>query len=139
VAPLPLQDKACTPGNVFPNATVGDGSSHDICVAGYTKTIPDIPLSLQNQAYAAYGVTSHAAGQYEIDHLVPLELGGNNLPGDTSNLWPEPASPVPGFHEKDTVEIYLHDQVCSGKMSLHAAQVTIATNWIAVYNQIKAP
>ncbi len=139
VAQLPLPDSGCTPGNVDPGATVGDGSSHDICVPGYSKTVPDIPLALQNQVYAAYGVASHAAGEYEIDHLVPVELGGNNLPGDTSNLWPEPASPVPGFHEKDTVEIYLHGQVCSGKLSLHAAQVAIATNWIAVYNQIKVP
>lgn len=136
---LPLPDSGCTPGNVDPSATVGDGTSHDVCVPGYSKTVPDIPLALQNQVYAAYGVTAHAAGQYEIDHLVPVELGGNNLPSDTSNLWPEPASPVPGFHEKDTVEIYLHNQVCSGKMSLHAAQVAIATNWITIYNQIKVP
>ncbi len=139
VAQLPLPDSGCTPGNVDPSATVGDGSSHDICTPGYSKTVPDIPLALQDQVYAAYGVTSHAAGQYEIDHLVPVELGGNNLPGDTSNLWPEPASPIPGSHEKDTVEVYLHDQVCASKMSLHAAQVQIATNWIAIYNQIKVP
>jgi hypothetical protein len=135
----PLPDKGCTPGNVFTDATVGDGSSHDICAAGYNKTVPDIPLALQDQVYAAYGITTHVPGQYEIDHLVPVELGGNNAPGDTSNLWPEPASPIPSFHEKDSVEIYLHNQVCTGKMSLHTAQVTIATNWIAVYNNIKAP
>jgi hypothetical protein len=134
-----LPDKGCTPGNIFNDSTVGDGSSHDICAAGYNKTVPDIPLSLQDQVYAAYGITTHVPGQYEIDHLVPVELGGNNAPGDTSNLWPEPALPIPGFHEKDSVEIYLHNQVCSGKISLLTAQVTIATNWIAVYNNIKAP
>src|ERR1019366_5961663 len=55
-----------------------------------------------------------ATGAVEGDHLVPLELGGDNV---IANLWPEPAEPHPGFHEKDRVENYLHRQVCSGAMS----------------------
>ena len=47
---------------------------------------------------------------------------------DIANLWPEAASPTPGFHQKDEVENYLHDQVCSGAMSLKDAQTEIATN-----------
>ena len=93
----------------------------------------NVPDSEKNQDYAEYGITHHTAGQYEVDHLVSLELGGSN---DISNLWPEAASSKPGFHEKDKVENYLHDQVCSGALSLQQAQVEIATNWLAVYNQI---
>ena len=40
---------------------------------------------------------------------------------------PEAASPTPGFHQKDKVENYLHDQVCSGAISLPEAQKEIAT------------
>ena len=61
-----------------------------------------------------------------MDHLVPLELGGSN---DIGNLWPEVAEPRPGFHEKDKVENYLHEQVCSGAISLKQAQAEIAGNW----------
>ena len=61
-----------------------------------------------------------------------LEAGGSN---DIANLWPEAAEPRPGFHEKDQVENYLHDQVCAGTMSLLDAQRAIATNWLDVYRQ----
>lgn len=87
--------------------------------------------STKRRAYLEYGIRSHRAGQYEVDHLVSLELGGSNV---IANLWPEAASPAPGFHQKDMVENYLHDQVCSGKISLHQAQHEIATNWLAVYH-----
>ena len=80
-----------------------------------------------------YGIEQHSPGQYEVDHLIPLELGGSN---DIANLWPEAASPKSGFHEKDQVENYLHDQVCSGAISLKDAQTQIATDWLAVYHRM---
>ena len=55
---------------------------------------------------------------------------------DIANLWPEAASPTPGFHQKDEVENYLHDQVCSGAMSLKDAQTQIDTNWLTVYQRM---
>lgn len=124
----PLQDLACTPGDIFPSAT-----KSVICKSGYAGSVRNVPTSEKNQVYAEYGITHHSAGQFEIDHLISLELGGSN---DISNLWPEAASPKPGFHEKDKVENYLHDQVCSGAVSLQQAQTEIATNWLAVYNQM---
>lgn len=121
-------DPECTPGDILPEAT-----KDKICVPGYTQTVRNVPDSLKNQVYAEYGITSHKPGQYEVDHFVSLELGGSN---DISNLFPQPAVPVPGFHEKDKVENYLHDQVCSGAMSLQEAQIKIATNWVDVYNNM---
>ena len=55
---------------------------------------------------------------------------------DIANLYPEAASPAPGFHEKDLVENYLHDKMCAGAIALPAAQQLIATNWLAVYNTL---
>jgi hypothetical protein len=89
-----------------------------------------VPASLKRTVYAEYGITTHASGQYEVDHLVSLELGGSN---SIANLWPELASPGPGFHEKDKVENYLHRQVCSGAMTLASAQRHIAANWVVTY------
>ena len=117
-----LPDSACTPGAIFPDAT-----KDKICVPGYSSSVRNVPQSEKDKAFAEYGITSHEPGQYEVDHLISLELGGSN---GIANLWPEPASPTPGFHEKDKVENYLHDQVCSGAMSLQQAQVAIATNWL---------
>jgi hypothetical protein len=123
-----LPDSACTPGAIFPNAT-----PQQICTYGYTRSVRNVPYSEKDQAYAEYGIQYHSPGEFEIDHLVPLELGGSN---DSANLWPEAASPTPGFHQKDQVENYLHDQVCAGAMSLKDAQTQIAANWIAVYNRM---
>lgn len=123
-----LPDSACTPGAIFSSAT-----KEQICVPGYSKNVRNVPESEKDQAYAEYGIKSHRTGQYEVDHLISLELGGSN---DIANLWPEAANPRPGFHEKDKVENYLHDQVCSGAMPLQQAQEKIATDWLSVYQQM---
>ena len=123
-----MPDSACTPGAVVPGVTAAQ-----ICKAGYASSVRDVPSTEKDQVYAEYGITSHTTGEYEVDHLVSLELGGSN---DISNLWPEAAAPPPGFHQKDQVENYLHDQVCSGSMSLPDAQKAIATDWEGVYNQM---
>ncbi len=124
-----LPDKSCTPGAVFPEVT-----KDQVCTAGYARQIRNVPASEKDQIYAEYGVTSRQPGQYEVDHLISLELGGSN---DAANLWPQPAQPVPGYHQKDQVENYLHQQVCSGRITLQQAQKQISTNWLDVYNQIK--
>jgi len=123
-----LPDRACTPGAVFAGV-----STAQICQSGYAGSVRNVPESEKNDVYAEYSITSHFTGEYEVDHLISLELGGSN---DIANLWPEAASPKPGFHEKDQVENYLHDQVCSGKVNLQQAQQEIATDWLAVYQQM---
>jgi hypothetical protein len=120
-------DPACTPGDVL------QVTKDEICKSGYSSSVRLVTDAEKNKVYEEYGVATHNPGEYELDHFVSLELGGSN---DISNLWPEPAAPKPGFHEKDKVENYLHDQVCSGALTLKDAQVKIATNWLAVYNQM---
>ena len=120
-----LQDKACTPG-----AIISTASKDAICVSGYSTSVRNVSDSTKAAVYAEYGIASHASGQYEVDHLISLELGGSN---DIANLWPEAASPTPGFHEKDTVENSLHDKVCNGSITLQDTQKEIATNWLALY------
>ncbi len=124
-----LPDPACTPGDLMKPLV----TKADICTSGYSSSVRDVPQSVKDKVYAEYGITKHTSGQYEVDHFVSLELGGSN---DISNLFPEPASPKPGFHEKDKVENYLHDQVCSGAMTLQTAQIAIATNWLDVYDSM---
>jgi len=127
VAIAGMPDGACSPGAVFADVTVDE-----ICQSGYSKSVRDVPDKEKKQVYLEYGVLSHATGEYEVDHLISLELGGSN---DIANLWPEAANPKPGFHEKDKVENYLHEQICSGAMSLADAQRFIATGWLDVYQQ----
>ena len=124
-----MPDKECTPGSVFSGVT-----KDQICVAGYSKTVRNVPESEKKAVYEEYGIASHMTGEYEVDHYISLELGGSN---EMANLWPEAAKPTPGFHEKDKVENYLHQQVCDGIISLQQAQIEIATNWLQVYQQLR--
>ena len=117
---------------------------NQVCDGGSTKQFRNTTEKMKNDVYAEYGVDKHkalASGPrpskedaakplYEIDHLISLELGGED---DEKNLWPQPYYMHPGAHEKDAVENYLHRQVCSGKMELQEAQRAIATDWYQVY------
>lgn len=123
-----LPDSDCTPGAMFETVT-----KEQICTPGYSKNVRDVTTSEKNQVYTEYGITSHSEGEYEVDHLISLELGGAN---DIANLWPEAADPRPGFREKDKLENYLHDQVCSGALSLTQAQAQISTNWLDAYQKM---
>ncbi len=125
VAVKGLEDKDCTPGAIIEGAT-----KDQICVPGYSKSVRNVPESEKNQVYLEYGISTRTTGEYEVDHLISLELGGSN---DISNLWPEAAQPTPGFHEKDKVENYLHAEVCAGRISLQEAQLKIANNWEEFY------
>jgi len=74
-----LPDPKLTPGETF------DVSAQDICVPGYAKKVRAVPAWLKRQAYAEYEITEHEPGDYEVDHLIPLSLGGSN---SIRNLWP---------------------------------------------------
>jgi hypothetical protein len=100
-----------------------------------TKERRRVSSEVHRLAFTEYGFTyPQPRGAFEVDHLIPLELGRDNT---ISNLWPEAAEPGPGFHQKDTVENYLHRQVCAGAMSLAEAQRQIAADWINVWEQIE--
>ena len=121
-----LPDRECTPGSVFADATPAK-----ICVSGYTKRVRSVSTKLRKQLFAAYGVAyPPPTGAYELDHLIPLAIGGDN---SAANLFPEAADPKPGFKEKDVVEVYLQEGVCAGKLDLTAAQAQIAEDWTVVY------
>jgi hypothetical protein len=90
---------------------------------------------MRNQVYVEYGRTE-GPGCCEVDHLIPLELGGSN---DMKNLWPQPDDPRPGSPEKDQLENELHSQVCSGKMPLADAQKCITSNWAECWYKYVAP
>lgn len=127
-----LPDNACTPGEA--DARVTEDNIHTtICISGYSSSVRP-PVSVTNtiktERMQAYGDTDSKAN-YELDHLISLELGG--CPDCIANLWPEPYNEQLGAREKDTVDNYLHKQVCNGAMTLHDAQEEIANNWVEVF------
>lgn len=131
-----LPDRECTPGAIDPKVTQ-DNIQQTICVSGYTKTVRP-PSSYTNdlkiKQIQEYNYSDTNIKDYEEDHLISLELGGN--PTSEANLWPEPYYITLNAKEKDKVENYLHDQICSRKITLQQAQLQIANNWEEVFNRI---
>ena len=128
-----LPDPRCTPGSIDPIVTQANIRS-TICKAGWTDPHLRPPESQTEwfkryRAFPAYGLTWYR--ESELDHLVPLELGGSN---DATNLWPELGKP--SGNPKDKVENALNAAVCSGRVSLAAAQKAIASNWMTAVKRL---
>lgn len=118
-----LPDRNCTPG------AVAETDANVVCHRS-TKTIrPSVSYtnSLKLKQIASYGYSDTSPANYEEDHLIPLELGGD--PTSEQNLWPEPRNGSHPASEKDKIENLLHARVCSGQTSLDEAQKAISTNW----------
>ena len=108
-----LPDANMTPGDTF------DVTAPDICTHGYARKVRDVPAEMKREVYREYGIISHGPGDYEIDHLIPLELGGSN---SIKNLWPESHRTSPwNAQVKDRLEDKLHELVCSGQRDLKTA------------------
>jgi len=130
-----LPDPSCTPGAVSRLVTQNNIQS-TICTKGFTKKIrPSYSYTnaLKREQLMAYGFDGPTS-DYEEDHLIPLELGGD--PVSPANFWPEPLKPWPGALDKDHVENYLKVKVCDGTIPLSKAQAIIATNWIRIYQAV---
>ena len=108
--------------------TQGDLST-TVCSRGYTATVrPPVNVTqrIKREQMAAYGLQDQRLGDYELDHLIALELGG--APADVANLWPAPWTGDGNAHQKDAVETHLKREVCRGTVSLTDAQRMIATD-----------
>jgi hypothetical protein len=127
-----LPDLACSPGATDSRVTQ-DNIKQTICVSGYTSTVrpsSSITNKIKVERMQAYGFTD-SMGNYELDHLISLELGGS--PDSVQNLWPESYNIPCGARAKDKVENLLHSEICKGSISLEEAQHEIVDNWEEVY------
>lgn len=122
-----LPDPTLTPGVAL------DVTAKEVCVPGYATKTRNVPSSVKRKAYLEYGIPTHRPGEYEVDHLISLQLGGSNA---LANLWPQSFETQPwNAHTKDRLESELHRLVCDGRMSLVDAQREIAGDWVAAYRR----
>lgn len=121
-ADVPMPNPALTPGAIQSSDTTA------ICTPGWASAHREVSSATENAVAAEYGLSSHEG--YEIDHLIPLELGGSN---SRLNLWPEPYQSPYGAIQKDGLEDWLHEQVCDSGLPLATAQQEIARNWYATW------
>jgi len=77
---------------------------NEVCTTA-TGTVRHVTAKMKQQVWASYGISAvrRNGKNYEIDHLIPLELGGSN---ELSNLWPQPYRPQAAACEEDVLENY---------------------------------
>jgi hypothetical protein len=74
------------------------------------------------------------AGDYVIDHVVPLCAGGH--PSDPRNLWPQPIAGQWTDKFKDQLEQSVCRGLCRGDITLEEAQaIFLAHDWTKQYGR----
>jgi len=103
-----------------------------ICVSGYTKSVrpaTSYTNGVKKKLMREAGIDTVRIGDFELDHIVPLTLGGH--PRKLSNLMLQPWEGEHGAKSKDILEVRLQSLVCHGTLDLTDAQVCIARDWEA--------
>jgi len=122
-----------THGCIALNPDVDEDTIHKtICVSGYTKTVrpaTSYTNGVKKKLMREAGIDAARIGDYELDHIVPLTLGGH--PRKLSNLMLQQWDGEHGAKMKDLLEGRLHQIVCHGRLDLTDAQVCIAQDWEA--------
>ena len=109
-----------------------DDRLDDLCLGlhGNGQAAPFYTNGVKLKLLQTAGQDPSSAGEYELDHIVPLALGGHPRALDNLQLQPWPEA-----RRKDRLEVKLQCLVCSGQVSLGEAQTAIATDWEAAYHR----
>lgn len=110
-----------------------------ICVSGYTASVrPSTSYTngVKLKLLREQALPEASAKDYELDHHIPLALGGH--PRSLKNLMLQPWEGENGAKAKDRLERRLQKLVCSGKLLLDDARRAIYQDWQAAA-QVYAP
>jgi hypothetical protein len=127
------------PGALF-EAVAQANVDKTICVPGWTATVrpsTSYTQALKRTMLVRAGLTPADSIKYELDHFVPLAVGGH--PRAEDNLWLQRWDGEWNARVKDRLERKLQVMVCAGDISLDAARDAIRTDWHAAYRQYVAP
>jgi len=134
VQPIPtyavLPDPQLTPGAVLAV------TKEQVCAPGYAAVVAKLKKEVARskaEVYQRYGIKSHGWGEYQINALVPLELGGS---AEITNLFPLAYGGQPwNAMLKDRLDDLLVKQVCSGEVKLDVAQAEEGNDWTKAYTR----
>jgi hypothetical protein len=123
-----VPDPTLTPGAV---RTVDAG---EICATD-TRALRHWSRERDDRIMAEYGLPTGPHPTVEVDHLIPLCLGGSD---DDKNLWPQPRRSIEkewNAERKDELEARLCQMVCSGEIAVAEAQQAIRDDWTVAFKQ----
>jgi hypothetical protein len=101
-----------------------------ICVAGYTASIrpsSSYTNKIKKALLVKSGLNTAYIKEYELDHTIPLALGG--AARNPANLKLQSWNGADSARKKDVLETKLQCLVCSKTVTLRTAQKAIYTNW----------
>lgn len=114
-------DEKRTPGHLCSR------SDADFDEVRYAEKIPHCARNVNHATRVAvsapYGVNEDELKDYQVDHLIPLALGGSN---STQNLWPVPYESA---RNKAQFEFATYNELKEGKITQRQAIAKIRT-WV---------
>jgi hypothetical protein len=124
-------------GSHLPNPNLTPGAAlkltkDDLCGPNRKETHGSLSISVKRKVFEAYKIRTEATTPHNIDHLIPVSLGGSN---EIENLWPQPLSGEWSYNQKNQIERRLHKLVCTGQLDLETAQRAISTDWVSAYKK----
>ena len=118
-------------GATSPNVT--SANIHEtICIPGYTKTVrPSVAITnrIKHKLLRDAGIGESHIIEYELDHVIPLALGGHQ--SRLENLPLHPRECHYGAKRKDRIEVKLQCLLCSGRVPRDQARPQSAYDWHA--------
>lgn len=134
VVPMAVAAQQAAPEETLNSDVRQDTIQQTICIAGYTASIrPSTTYTnaVKLDMLREQGLPASVASDFELDHRVPLALGGH--PRNRQNLQLQPWEGKDGAKVKDRLERRLQRLVCAGKLLLDDARRAIYVDWQEAY------
>jgi len=135
VGRLPPPD---VPGATDPSVTEANIDT-TICHPGYSRAARP-PYSITGPRKRRLMDAQHPGepmADYELDHLIPISLGG--APLDARDLWLQPRQGQANAGDKNVLAYVLWRLVCEHRVPLATAQTAISHNWTQAYEKYATP
>jgi hypothetical protein len=110
-----------------------------ICVPGYVDRVSpsfDVQMRQKQRLLKQRGIDDASASEYALDHRIPVLLGG--LASAPANLDLRRWEGRNGQRRKERLAVFLKRCVCTGDMTLVAAQAAIAGDWANRYPNLSS-
>ena len=123
------------PGALFADVTQATIAT-TICTPGWTATVrpsTSFTQGVKQKFLREAGLDSARGADYELDHFLPLALGGH--PRSFDNLWLQRWDGAWNARVKDRLERRLQVMVCEGRLTLKVAQTAVERNWKRAYRR----
>jgi hypothetical protein len=132
--PVNASELAVVPDPTLTPGAVRTTDRSEICSTS-TRELRHWSRERDDRILREYGLPPGQHPNYEVDHLIPLCLGGAD---DIRNLWPQPRRSIEATwnaEKKDDLEARLCQMVCAGEISPATAQAEISDDWTETYRR----